>query len=159
MVTSADGRVSEFQEKPRRPRSIPSDPARAYVSMGNYLFKPKLLAAVLPESSRRGETDFGVHLLPRLVRTNRVVAYDFAMNRVPGVQPCEEPAYWRDVGTLEAYRKAQRDVVGPAPRFNLWNPGWPLRDAGCGRLAEGYGERRICTADLAQDELSCVDVS
>jgi glucose-1-phosphate adenylyltransferase len=158
MVTSADGRVSEFEEKPQRPRSIPSDPARAYVSMGNYLFRPKLLAAALSEGSRRGDIDFGAHLLPRLVRTNGVVAYDFARNRVPGVQPCEEPAYWRDVGTLEAYRKAQRDVVGPIPRFNLWNPAWPLRDAGCGRSAEGYGEHRIRTADLAPDELSSVDV-
>jgi glucose-1-phosphate adenylyltransferase len=126
--------------------------------MGNYLFKPKLLAAALSEGSRRGDIDFGAHLLPRLVRTNEVVAYDFARNRIPGVQPCEEPAYWRDVGTLEAYRKAQRDVVGPIPRFNLWNPAWPLCEAGCGRSSEGYGERRIRTADLAADELSCVDV-
>ena len=159
MVTSADGCVSEFQEKPQRPRSIPSDPARAYASMGNYLFKPEPLAAALSEGSRRGDTDFGTHLLPRLVRTHRVVAYDFARNRIRGVQPCEEPAYWRDIGTLDAYRKAQRDVVGTRPRFSLWNPAWPLRGAGRGRPAEEYGERRIVTADPAAEELSCGDVS
>jgi glucose-1-phosphate adenylyltransferase len=159
MGTGADGRVSAFQEKPQRPRSIPSDPARAYASMGNYLFKPELLAAALSDCSRCGDTDFGAHLLPRLVRTHRVVAYDFARNRIPGVQPWEEPGYWRDVGTLEAYRRAQRDVVGPTPRFSLWNPAWPLRGAGRGWPAEGYGERRIGTADPAADEVSCVDVS
>lgn len=72
--------------------------------VGNYLFEPDVLAAALSESSRLGDTDFGTHLLPRLLCTHRVVAYDFARNRVPGVQPYEEPACWRDVGTIEAYR-------------------------------------------------------
>jgi glucose-1-phosphate adenylyltransferase len=93
--------------------------------VGNYLFEPDVLAAALSESSRLGDTDFGTHLLPRLLCTHRVVAYDFARNRVPGVQPYEEPACWRDVGTIEAYRDAQRDVVGPTPRFSLWNDEWP----------------------------------
>ena len=37
--------------------------------------------------------------------------------------------YWRDIGTLDAYRAAQRDVLGPAPRFSLDNPKWPIRAA------------------------------
>jgi glucose-1-phosphate adenylyltransferase len=56
-----------------------------------------------------------------------VYAYDFAQNRVPGVQEHEEPAYWRDVGTLAALAAAQQDAMGNPPRFNLWNRRWPIR--------------------------------
>ena len=54
-------------------------------------------------------------------------AYDFAENRVPGVQDYEERAYWRDVGTLSALAAAQQDAMGTRPRFNLWNSRWPIR--------------------------------
>ncbi len=53
-------------------------------------------------------------------------AYDFASNEVPGVWLYEERGYWRDIGTIEAYRAAQRDVLGPLPRFNLANRNWPI---------------------------------
>ncbi len=155
VVTGADGRVSEFQEKPDRPTPLPVDPTRAYASMGNYLFKPQVLAAALLEGSRRGETDFGKHLLPRLLRSHRVMAYDFATNRVPGVQPYEEPGYWRDVGTIDSYLDAQRDVVGTTPRFRLWNPEWPLCDAARGRAKEGHGYREIRRTFSAADRVSC----
>ena len=54
-------------------------------------------------------------------------AYDYAANRVPGVQDFEERAYWRDVGTLSALAAAQQDAMGARPRFNLWNSRWPIR--------------------------------
>ena len=94
--------------------------------MGNYLFEPDALSALLEEAHGRGETDFGQHILPRTSRTHRVFAYDFSGNRVPGLRACEEPNYWRDVGTLAAYRQAQDDVAGPEPRFNLANRYWPV---------------------------------
>jgi hypothetical protein len=58
---------------------------------------------------------------------DRVYAYDFAQNRIPGVQDYEEHAYWRDVGTLTALAAAQQDSMGAQPRFNLWNRRWPIR--------------------------------
>lgn len=125
--TQPDGRVVEFREKPQRPPEIPSDPARAYASMGNYLFAPDVLEKALLEARSRGETDFGRHLLPRLCGSARVFAYDFSENRVPGVQEFEERAYWRDVGTLAALAAAQQDAMGYRPRFNLWNRRWPIR--------------------------------
>ena len=106
---------------------MPSDPTRAYASMGNYLFDPEVLEEALHEARRRGDTDFGRDVLPRLCSTHRVCAYDFADNRVPGLQDHEEPAYWRDVGTLTALAAAQQDAMGSAPRFNLWNRRWPIR--------------------------------
>ncbi|MBI4714495.1 MAG: glucose-1-phosphate adenylyltransferase [Nitrospirae bacterium] len=121
-----EGRIREFQEKPRQPRPMATDPTRAYASMGNYLFKTEALVKTLQEASRRGEKDFGAHVLPRLIPTHRLFAYDFGTNRVPGLKSYEEPAYWRDVGTLEAYYDAHQDVLGLGPRLDLFNPKWPI---------------------------------
>ena len=122
-----DGRVREFHEKPKQPPAVPGNPRLAYASMGNYVFDPRMLERVLVEARRRGEVDFGRDLLPRICKTERVYAYDFAANRVPGVQDFEERAYWRDVGTLSALAAAQQDAMGARPRFNLWNSRWPIR--------------------------------
>ncbi|HUQ75812.1 MAG TPA: sugar phosphate nucleotidyltransferase [Burkholderiales bacterium] len=127
-----DGRVREFREKPKQPQPIPGNPRLAYASMGNYLFQPDALARMLAEARVRGEVDFGRDILPRVCSTDRVYAYDFAENRVPGVQDFEERAYWRDVGTLSALAAAQQDATGARPRFNLWNPRWPIH----GRVQE-----------------------
>lgn len=127
LATGADGRVREFHEKPQCATVLPQDPARAYASMGNYLFEPRVLRDLLEEARRRGDTDFGRDILPRVCATARIYAYDFAENRVPGMQEFEERAYWRDVGTLSALAAAQRDAAGHRPRFNLWNRRWPIR--------------------------------
>jgi len=127
VATTPEGRVTEFREKPKQAAPLPSDPARAYASMGNYLFDPDVLEQALHEARRAGETDFGRDILPRLCRTRCVYAYDFAENSVPGLQEHEERGYWRDVGTLAALAAAQQDIMGSSPRFNLWNRRWPIR--------------------------------
>jgi glucose-1-phosphate adenylyltransferase len=123
----SDGRVRAFHEKPRAPVPMPRDPSRAYASMGNYLFEPRVLERALEQGLPRGDTDFGRDILPRLCRSARMYAYDFSDNQVPGVEDFEEPAYWRDVGTLSALAAAQQDAMGLRPRFNLWNHRWPIR--------------------------------
>lgn len=123
----AEGRVLAFQEKPAQPRCCPHDPGAAYVSMGNYLFRPAVLRRALREAATRGGHDFGHDVLPALVADGRLYAYDFRHNHVPGVRPTEERAYWRDVGTVAAYRAAQDDTLGPRPRLDLDNPAWPIR--------------------------------
>jgi glucose-1-phosphate adenylyltransferase len=125
--TAADGRVLEFSEKPRRPCPIPGDAEHAYASMGNYLFAPQALERALKEARRLGETDFGRDVLPRIASQLRLYAYDFSKNRVPGLEECEERAYWRDVGTLSALAAAQQDAMGQRPRFSLANRRWPIR--------------------------------
>ena len=127
LTCSAEGRVTQFREKPQRAAPLPGDPTRSFASMGNYLFDPEVLEHALHEARRAGETDFGRDILPRLCRTGHVCAYDFAANHVPGVQDYEEPAYWRDVGTLAALAAAQQDAMDNPPRFNLWNRRWPIR--------------------------------
>jgi glucose-1-phosphate adenylyltransferase len=125
----ADGRIRGFEEKPAHPRPSPGHPGRAFASMGNYLFRPAVLRKALAEALARGEHDFGRHVLPRLVQTDRVFAYDLARNQVPGVQAGEERAYWRDVGTVDAYVEAHWDLLGPQPRLRLDNPQWPIRSS------------------------------
>ncbi|MEK7877109.1 MAG: sugar phosphate nucleotidyltransferase [Pseudomonadota bacterium] len=127
MAVGPAGELHEFLEKPGRPAPIPADPLRAYASMGNYLFNPRVLGELLEEATRRGDTDFGHDIMPLLPRRRRAWAYDFASNTVPGVQPYEERGYWRDIGTAEAYKAAQRDVLGPLPCFSLVNAEWPIR--------------------------------
>ena len=126
IATEPDGRICEFQEKPDNPSPMPMDPTRAYASMGNYLFNAKMLVKILQEGKDRGEHDFGNHVLPRVMKSNRLYAYDFATNQVPGIRSYEEPAYWRDVGTLDAYFNAHQDILGFHPQLNLFNSQWPI---------------------------------
>lgn len=126
IVADHAGRVNEFQEKPANPTPMPSDPTRAYASMGNYLFDAKVLVEALKAANERDEHDFGQHVLPHLKETHRLFAYDFATNKVTGTKPYEEPAYWRDVGTLDAYFNAHQDLLGLTPRFDVFNPQWRI---------------------------------
>jgi glucose-1-phosphate adenylyltransferase len=129
IVTDYKGLVTEFQEKPAQPSPMIDDPSRAFCSMGNYLFKTEVLIKALLEGRERGENDFGRHVLPRLLHTHRIFAYNFEDNQVPGVRAYEDQSYWRDVGTLDAYFGASQDVLGQEPRFNLFNPSWPIRSS------------------------------
>ncbi len=125
-----DGRVRHFEEKPLRPKPIPGRPQYALCSMGNYVFNADVLVEVLVEDAQRStDHDFGRTILPGMVGRYRVYAYDFHTNRIPGLKPYEEPAYWRDIGTLSAYWEAHMDLLGPQPRFDLQNPSWPILGA------------------------------
>jgi glucose-1-phosphate adenylyltransferase len=129
---AAGGRVENFEEKPAAPAPIPGDGAHAFASMGNYLFDPVALQGLLGGRC----DDFGRQVLPEAVRGgSRVYAYDFSTNRVPGVKPWEDAAYWRDVGTVQALDAARRDIEGSRPRFDLGNPEWPLAPGGRQQLA------------------------
>jgi glucose-1-phosphate adenylyltransferase len=128
LAVDAHGKVVNFVEKPKQPPAMPNDPDRALVSMGNYLFdRQTLVDALLADARRSTDHDFGRSIIPELVPTGRVYAYDFQTNEVPGVKPYEESAYWRDVGTIQAYWEAHMDLLGESPRFDLDNRYWPIR--------------------------------
>ena len=122
------GRVVAFDEKPAQPKGMPGDPERSLVSMGNYFFsRTALVDALLADARRSTDHDFGRSIIPEMVPTGRVFAYDFQDNEVPGVKPYEEQGYWRDVGTVQAYWDAHMDLLGESPRFDLDNRYWPIR--------------------------------
>jgi glucose-1-phosphate adenylyltransferase len=130
IAAGPNGRIEAFQEKPANPAALPGDPDHAFASMGNYIFKTDVLLDALEVARRNGETDFGGHVLPRLLRTHRLFAYDFATNEIPGIKPYEQKVYWRDVGNIDAYFETHKDVLGAEPIFDLFNPRWPIYSSG-----------------------------
>jgi glucose-1-phosphate adenylyltransferase len=117
-----DYRITRFTEKPAAPDSIPGDPAHAFVSMGIYLFRTKVIREHLIEDAREGTAhDFGKNIIPRMIDSQRVYAFKFQDANKKAVQ------YWRDIGTLDAYWEANMDLVAVDPQFNLYDPNWPIR--------------------------------
>lgn len=129
--TEDAGRIVGFHEKRKDAPTIPGDPKRVYASMGNYIFSTNTLLRELEEDARdpNSSHDFGRDILPSMVSRCQVYAYDFGTNTIPG-EPPENAAYWRDVGTLDAYYEASMDLRSVAPALNLYNRQWPLRTSG-----------------------------
>ena len=125
-------RIVGFDEKPKNPKPIPGEPDYALVSMGNYLFNNEVLIDALNRDAAQALSthDFGRDILPSLIESHRVFAYDFRKNRVPIPSKGEEPSYWRDLGTIDAYYDASMDLCSIDPSFNLYNRSWPLRSVG-----------------------------
>jgi glucose-1-phosphate adenylyltransferase len=123
-------RVFGFDEKPANPRSMPGAPGKCLASMGNYLFDPQVLRTALIEDAENADShhDFGRDLIPALIERVPVYAYNFTTNRIRGDSE-ENLAYWRDVGTVDAYYEANMDLRDAKPHLNLYNPFWPLRTA------------------------------
>src|SRR5579859_7965815 len=124
-------RVFGFEEKPQHdPRQLPGAPGKCLASMGNYLFDPQVLRSALIEDSESTAShhDFGRDLIPSLIDRVPVYAYNFMTNRIRGDSE-ENLAYWRDVGTIDAYYEANMDLRDARPHLNLYNQRWPLRTA------------------------------
>ncbi len=130
IVCDDERRIVGFQEKPKKPTPMPSDPHRAYVSMGNYIFNKDVLLEALARAQRKKQHDFGAHVIPDLVETGKVFAYDFATNIIPGTMTYEEEGYWRDVGTIAAFFDTHMDMLGEKPLFELDNDLWPIHPSG-----------------------------
>lgn len=127
----AEGRVVAFQEKPERdPITIPGDSEHCLASMGNYVFQPGPLIEELREDSQQQTYhDFGRDILPSMLTSGRVFAYNFGHNRIRGVSDEIENAYWRDVGTIDAFYEANMDLKNVVPSLNLYNWDWPIMTA------------------------------
>jgi glucose-1-phosphate adenylyltransferase len=119
----ADGQeVKGFQEKPQHPVTIPGKHDRIHASMGIYIFRARVLFEELHrDATRQSEHDFGRNILPAMVENRRLCAYE-----LPPTPPRQQ-AYWRDIGTVDAYYEANMDLLSPAPRFDLCDREWPIR--------------------------------
>ncbi len=126
MQVDATDRIIEFLEKPQDPPGMPDRPDTALASMGIYVFATDFLFDQLrrdaadPHSSR----DFGKDLIPYLVKHGNAVAHRFSQSCVRS--GFEAEAYWRDVGTLDAYWKANIDLTDVVPALDLYDMDWPI---------------------------------
>ena len=125
MAVDADHRIEAFDEKPVHPQPMPGNSQVALASMGVYVFNRRFLCEQLqrdaddPSSSH----DFGKYVIPHCVQRYRCFAYNFVDDRVGDAN---NPPYWRDVGTLDAYWEANMDLLQVSPHLNLYDESWPI---------------------------------
>jgi len=126
MAVDSTDRIVSFLEKPDDPPGMPDKPDTALASMGIYVFATKFLFdqlkrdAANPASSR----DFGKDLIPYLVKHGKAIAHRFTASCVRS--GFEAEAYWRDVGTLDAYWQANIDLTDVVPALDLYDSDWPI---------------------------------
>jgi glucose-1-phosphate adenylyltransferase len=126
MHVDADDRIVHFLEKPADPPAIPGSPDTSLASMGIYVFKTTYLFELLrrdaadPSSSR----DFGKDIIPYVVANGKAVAHRFSTSCVKADREVE--AYWRDVGTIDAYWEANIDLTSVVPSLDLYDNDWPI---------------------------------
>ena len=113
-------------EKPADPPGTPDDPTKALASMGIYVFNWKFLRERLraDQSDAASKHDFGGDIIPDIVRNGKAVAHRFDESCVR--HKPEAPAYWRDVGTVDAFWKANIDLTDFDPDLDLWDKNWPI---------------------------------
>jgi len=126
MAVDSEDRILSFLEKPKDPPGMPDKPDKALASMGIYVFATRFLFDQLrrdaadPNSSR----DFGKDLIPYLVKHGTALVHRFTESCVRS--GFEADAYWRDVGTLDAYWQANIDLTDTVPELDLYDKEWPI---------------------------------
>jgi glucose-1-phosphate adenylyltransferase len=122
-----DNKIDAFLEKPADPPGLVDDPDSSYASMGNYIFSTDALIDALHADAENDNSraDMGGDIIPSFVERGEGQVYDFTANTVPGSTD-RDRAYWRDVGTIDAYHDAHMDLVSIDPVFNLYNLDWPI---------------------------------
>lgn len=126
MAIDENKKVTSFVEKPADPPAMPGKPDRALASMGIYIFTADYLYRMLDEDiALEGSShDFGKDIIPKAVAEGQVVAHFFQDSCVYNSE--KAPAYWRDVGTIDAYWEANIDLTATVPELNLYDRTWPI---------------------------------
>ena len=126
MAINAQRHITEFVEKPADPPAMPGNPAVSLASMGIYVFSAEYLYKLLEEDAVNPESshDFGKDLIPRAVREQQALAHPFGMSAI--ANPPYSQAYWRDVGTVDAYWAANLDLATVTPELNMYDGEWPI---------------------------------
>jgi glucose-1-phosphate adenylyltransferase len=122
MTIDEENRVTHFDEKPANPQPIPGNPDAAMASMGIYVFNREFLLATLEADAADpdSEHDFGKNIIPQSIENCRVFAYPFQDVKT------RAQSYWRDVGTLDAYFRANLELIYIHPELNLYDQQWPI---------------------------------
>jgi glucose-1-phosphate adenylyltransferase len=126
MGIDASQRITSFAEKPADPEPMPGQPDQCLASMGIYVFNAEWLYRELRRdmADPASTHDFGHDIIPRAVSLGVAVAHPFSLSCV--VNDNDPQAYWRDVGTIDAYWEANIDLTATEPRLNLYDTVWPI---------------------------------
>ncbi len=122
MSVDENNRVIAFDEKPTSPNSIPGDNTKAMASMGIYIFNASFLYEQLIKDADMMDSshDFGHDIIPSLINDYKVIAFPY--HDVQG----NNPGYWRDVGTIDAFWSANLELIGITPELNIYDSDWPI---------------------------------
>jgi glucose-1-phosphate adenylyltransferase len=122
MEVDSDRRVVNFLEKPDNPQPMPGSSDQALASMGIYVFNTEFLYEQLIRDADdpKSDHDFGKNIIPNVLKNYRVFAYSFVDPLTGG------EAYWRDVGTVDAFWEANLELIGVTPELNLYDEDWPI---------------------------------
>ncbi|ETA53669.1 glucose-1-phosphate adenylyltransferase [Ponticoccus alexandrii] len=119
-------KILEFVEKPADPPTMPGDDTRSLASMGIYVFDAEYLYGLLEADAEdpESEHDFGKNIIPAIVAEGGAYAHPFGRSCV--MSGLEKEPYWRDVGTIDAYWKANIDLTDFEPKLDIYATDWPI---------------------------------
>ncbi|MGO4395962.1 glucose-1-phosphate adenylyltransferase [Variovorax sp. M-6] len=130
MAIDDERKITAFLEKPADPPAMPGNPDIALASMGIYVFDSEYLYRLLEEDSANPHSshDFGKDIIPRAVAEGRALAHPFAMSCVTRARRGggDAHAYWRDVGTIDAFWAANLDLASITPELDIYDTDWPI---------------------------------
>ena len=132
MVADETDRITEFQEKPKNPKSN-------LASMGIYIFNWDILKQYLEEdeANPESENDFGNNIIPNLLRDSRKM-YAYRFN-----------GYWKDVGTISSLWEANMEVLDPEKSgINLFDEDWKIYSRNSGMTGH-----KICPGALVENAM------
>ena len=123
MQVDEHDRLTGFEEKPAEPQTLPGNDNLCLASMGIYVFSAKFLyeQLLLDANNQNSNHDFGKDIIPSIIKDRKVFAFPFRDENK------KETAYWRDVGTLDAYYMANMDLISVNPMLNMYDDSWPVR--------------------------------
>ncbi|WP_265501548.1 glucose-1-phosphate adenylyltransferase [Paracoccus beibuensis] len=125
MDVDDQGRILSFLEKPADPPAMPGHPDKALASMGIYVFSWPFLRDLLLRDAQdpNSSHDFGTDLIPDIVKNGKAMSHRFDESCV---RTDGGPAYWKDVGTIDAFWSANIDLTDFTPELDLWDTDWPI---------------------------------
>lgn len=125
MAVDKKDMITSFLEKPDNPPTIPGSD-KCLASMGIYVFGKDFLFEQLKRDAEEdgSDRDFGKNIIPYIVEHGKAQAHRFTKSCVRS--DTEEEAYWRDVGTVDAYMEANLDLTSYEPALNLYDEHWPI---------------------------------
>ena len=126
MAVDENDKIIDFIEKPSNPPTVPGDKTKSLASMGIYVFDAEYLYQLLDEDGRDEQSshDFGKDIIPAITVSGEAWAHPFPRSCVQTDNNAEP--YWRDVGTLEAYWKANLDLASVVPELDVYDRNWPI---------------------------------